>query len=61
MPPLFIYAALLGLLTRLADGAATGQTAGVDGNDIKAIVSHIEKLVVGAYDGEGFIVWRSSH
>ncbi len=52
---------LLGLLTRLADGAATGQTAGVDGNDIKAIVSHIEKLVVGAYDGEGFIVWRSSH
>jgi hypothetical protein len=48
-------------LTRLADGAATGQTAGVDGNDIKAIVSHIEKLVVGAYDGEGFIVWRSSH
>ena len=52
---------LLGVLTRLADGAATGQTGGVGGNHIKAIVSHIEKLVVGAYDGEGFIVWRSSH
>jgi hypothetical protein len=52
---------LLGVLAKLSGGGATSQIGDVVGNDLKAIVGRMEKLVVGAYDGEGFILWRSSH
>lgn len=49
---------LLGVLTQLGDGAVMGLVDDANGDVLKGIVDRTEKLIVGAYDGEGFIVWR---
>jgi hypothetical protein len=52
---------LIGILTTLRDEAAAVKTGFMDAAGLRAIAERTQELIVGAYDGEGFVVWRPHH
>jgi hypothetical protein len=52
---------LIAVLTRLRDETASIETGSVAEGDLKEIAERTEQLIVGAYDGEGYLVWRAAY
>ncbi len=52
---------LIAVLTRLFDEATSLETGSVAEGDLKKMAERTQELIVGAYDGEGFVVWRPAY
>jgi len=49
---------LVGVLARLNEGVTTAEVGNLNQHRIRTVLERTEMVIVGAYDGESFIIWR---
>jgi hypothetical protein len=55
-----VYPGLIGVMTRMPDPEFSSRRKRITASGLRELARNTEKIIIGAYDGEGYLIWERS-